>query len=622
MKRMRFTFIICLLLVTNNILISGQQSVTFALLTDLHVNPGSASDTSLKFLVDEINRTDVDFTVVTGDLSNEGSDAELNAVKKSLDKLIKPCYVLPGNHETNWSESAGTTFNKLWGNDRFMFKLKGFLFVGFNTGPFMKMGDGNVKQEDLQWIKNQLIKQKSEKDILISFSHYPLNEGLDNWIQTTGILRSFGCRIDFCGHGHQIAILNFNGIIGIMGRSMLMGNSRLPGYNIVSLRNDSVLLFNKSLSGKMDKPVIRLNYLKPDTLEKLPISPVQDFSVNEVYKKRIEITEWSDTASIFTGPCLVNDSILVYGNSLGIIKAISTHANKNLWYKQFGGPVYSTPVISKKALIVGTVEGNIIGIDPLSGRLLWEVKTARPVMAEGIVEDEYVYIGGGDGSFYKIETGTGNIVWKFSGVKGLIQGRASVSGPYVVFGAWDRYIYCLNKASGSLIWKWSNGKPQALYSPGNIVPVCSGEKVFIVAPDRYMTAISIGTGKEIWRTGKHQVRESMGASTDGSMIYAKLMNDTIIAVSAKTNIANTSWSLNAGFGYEHNPCPILATKDIVVASTRNGLVVGIDPAGKDILWKYKAGTSSVNKVIVDSHQTLWMTLTEGKIIGIKTFNVH
>ena len=209
------------------------------------------------------------------------------------------------------------------------------------------------------------------------------------------------------------------------------------------------------------------------------------------------------------------------------------------------------------------------------------------------------------------------IIWKFSGVDGLIQGKPSVAESNVIFGAWDRYLYCLDKKTGSLKWKWSNGKPQILYSPGNIFPVCVADIVFIVAPDRYMTAIKISTGKEIWRTNRHMVRESMGSSPDGSTIYAKLMNDTIIAISGITDPPGTIWAVNAGFGYEHNPCPILATNEIVVASTRNGLVVGLDPISKNIMWKYKAGTSSVNKVIMDSRRTFWLTLTEGKIVGFR-----
>jgi len=599
---------------------STQKPVTFALLTDLHVSPGSSSDSSLNLLVDEINQSDFDFSVVTGDLSNAGSDSELLAVKRALDKLKKPCYVLPGNHETNWSESAGLTINKLWGNDRFMFNFNGYLFVGFNTGPFMKMGDGHVKQEDLLWLERQLRNEKLKNQVLISFSHYPLADGLNNWVEVTDILNSYGCRIDFCGHGHRMNLLNFNGITGIMGRAMLSGNSSKPGYSIVRLRNDSVLVYNKELSGHPGKPAIRLNYNRADTLLSIAISPKPDFTVNQIYTNRKVVAEWSDTASIFSGPCLVDDSILVYGNSVGWLKAISTRSRRIIWQTHIEGPVYSTPVVSDGILVLGTVDGSIIGFDALKGSQLWVVKTGRPVLAEGLIENGFVYIGGGDRVFYKIDTRTGKIIWQFTGLEGLIQGKPAVSDSLVVFGAWDRYLYGLDKNTGSLRWKWNDGKPQKLYSPGNIFPVCAGNRVFIVAPDRYMTALDITSGKVIWRTNRHQVRESMGVSPDGSLVYAKLMNDTVIAVSASKDYPLTVWAVNAGFGYEHNPCPLVATDEMVIAATRSGMLVAIDPKTTGIVWKYKAGNSSINKVVVDNHQTFWFTLTEGKILGIKTIH--
>lgn len=44
-----------------------------------------------------------------------------------------PC---PGNHETTWSESACTTFGRLFGNDgRLAFRAGGYLFVGFTAAP-------------------------------------------------------------------------------------------------------------------------------------------------------------------------------------------------------------------------------------------------------------------------------------------------------------------------------------------------------------------------------------------------------------------------------------------------------------------------------------------------------
>ena len=119
--------------------VGGQ--VRFAFLTDVHVVPSNPQEEALRQAVDEINADLFDFVVVTGDLTNMGSDVELVNVKSILDRLKHRYYVVPGTHETNWSESAGLMFDSLWGADRFVFDIDQYRFVGYNTGPYMKMGD-------------------------------------------------------------------------------------------------------------------------------------------------------------------------------------------------------------------------------------------------------------------------------------------------------------------------------------------------------------------------------------------------------------------------------------------------------------------------------------------------
>ena len=123
--------------------------VKLAILSDVHVTPGNANEGKLREAVAEINATDVDAVMLTGDLTNEGSDEQLRNIKGILDGITHPLYVIPGNHENNWSQSACKTFNDLWGSDRFVFTVDNLVVVGMNCGPFMKMGDGHIKQEDL-----------------------------------------------------------------------------------------------------------------------------------------------------------------------------------------------------------------------------------------------------------------------------------------------------------------------------------------------------------------------------------------------------------------------------------------------------------------------------------------
>lgn len=102
-------------------------------------------------------------------------------------------------------------------------------------------------------------------------------------------------------------------------------------------------------------------------------------------------------------------------------------------------------------------------------------------------------------------------------------------------------------------WKWNNGKNANMLGPGNCVPVVTEDKVIVVAPDRYMTALDRKTGKEIWRSNKYKVRESLGVSADGKRAYAKLMDGELLAVSTEGNIYNPLWVVDSGLGYEHAP---------------------------------------------------------------------
>jgi outer membrane protein assembly factor BamB/predicted phosphodiesterase len=592
------------------------DSLKFAFLTDIHVTPGSANAEMLRLVVDEINGSDADLIVITGDLTNAGSDAELELVKSILDSLQKTYLVIPGNHETNWSESGGLKITELWDDDRFLHESGNFLLAGFSTGPYMKMSDGHVKREDIQWLGNELTRYKGKSKKLLVFAHYPLAEGLDNWFDVTDLLKEHNALVVFCGHGHRLGLHNFDGIPGIMGRALMQGSPPVAGYNIVEVRNDSLFVSEKLLGNDTLNRVISFSLTNPVEISSLPVSSRPDYSVNDQYPDVFPSYEWNDTASILAGVCLVGDSLFVYANSLGWIKAVNHIRNSIIWQKRFSGSVFSTPAVAGDAVVFGSLDGNIYGLDVSNGDILWSVDAGTPVLASPLADGSDVYIGGGTTAFYRIDASTGDIIWSFDGIDGLVQGKPALSGDNVVFGVWDRHLYNLSSATGDLKWKWNNGRVNELFSPGNIVPVISSGRVFIVAPDRYMTAIDIVTGKEAWRTAKHQVRESMGISPDGSEVFAKLMNDSIVSVSATTRGFQTLWAVDAGIGYDHNPCPLLSDDNIVIGATKNGLVTAIDRKSKSVAWMHKTGNSSVNNLVFDKFGNIWLSLPEGKIIKL------
>ncbi len=592
----------------------SKDSVKFAFLTDIHVFPGNENETAFAQAIDEINSSNVDFVVITGDLSNMGSDAELNAVKAILDSLNKPFYILPGNHETNWSETGGASYKRLFGDDRFDFERGAYRFVGFNTGPYMKMSDGHVKQEDMVWLK-KILSSGNKKQHLIAMAHYPLADGLDNWPQITALLKHQDVKMAFCGHGHKLQMLNFDGITGIMGRALLSRDKKDAGYNMVELNGDSVWVSEKKL-GQESERVFAWNINETKQIADLPKSATPNYDINKRFDKVEVKWDYADSSSVLGGFDMLPKGIIAWLSSDGYLRCINKNDKQMLRERNLGTPQYGTPVFYKNMLIVGTSQGNVRAFNVADGMPLWETEFAYPIFGEGIVDGDQIFISLGKSGMACINASNGAVVWQFNDVEGFVQAKPCVTDKEVIFGAWDRYLYCVDKTTGKLNWKWNNGHAAILYSPANVVPAVANGKVFLVAPDRYFTVLDLETGKQLYRTNEHQVRESMGISTDKKLMFAKLMNDSVVAYSTQNPEKGAVWTLNVGFGYEHNPCPMIERNGVLYGGTKNGEVFAINTDEAKLIYRYKLGNSSVNKLMLNSDGYLLVMLMEGHIFEV------
>lgn len=137
--------------------------------TDIHVTPGNVQDSLFRIAVAEANASDADLVIFGGDLTNMGSDRELAHVHGLMSQLRKPWFTVPGNHETTWSESGCTTFRRLFGHAGCVAtRAKGYLFLGYASGPYMKMADGMIRGEDLAWLERQAARRADRKPLPLS----------------------------------------------------------------------------------------------------------------------------------------------------------------------------------------------------------------------------------------------------------------------------------------------------------------------------------------------------------------------------------------------------------------------------------------------------------------------
>ena len=225
----------------------------FALFSDTHIssiNPQPSED--LQNAVNDVNALkDIDFVLVSGDVSNLGDTVSLKLAKQILEKLHVPYYVVPGNHDIRWSEPQATNFKKIFRADKFSFIHKGYQFIGFATAPPVKSENGLIQKEDIDWMK--IVLAKAGKEIpVFAVTHYPLQTGdVDNWKEMTDVLKQYNVIAVLGGHYHRNVFFNYDGIPGIISRSVLRSKDLVGGYSIFSV-SDSIKVSEKRI-GQQDE---------------------------------------------------------------------------------------------------------------------------------------------------------------------------------------------------------------------------------------------------------------------------------------------------------------------------------------------------------------------------------
>ncbi len=599
----RWSFLLLAMLAWSLVMQGGV--VKLAILSDVHVTPGNANEGKLREAVAEINATDVDAVMMTGDLTNEGSDEQLRNIKGILDGISHPLYVIPGNHENNWSQSACKTFNDLWGNDRFVFTVDNLVVVGMNCGPFMKMGDGHIKQEDLLWLDSTLTAMVKPGMQVLSVNHYPILDDLDNYRAYVDILKKYPVVTHQCGHYHTWRLYETDGINGLMVRALDMGGGNY-GYTLMTIDLDRqwIYVYNKVI-GKAPEVMFayRINQ-EFDTTER----PQESYQVPAGFDVRRIV---ADNASIFTRVG-VDDKNLYYGNSLGYCKAVDKQSGALRWQFKTDAMLFSRPAVSGKFVILPTSDKRLVWLDKKSGKLSWQYLADGPYVADGVVAGGILYQGGYK-TFQAWDVKRHRLLWRYDSINNYCQAAPVVDDADVIFGAWDTNLRSLDRLNGSLNWQWNNGKNVNLYSPGNVVPVVTSDHVVIVAPDRVTTAIDRKTGVQLWREkNDNKVRESLGRSVDGKVAYAKTMDGELVAMSTGDNYQEL-WKVDLGFGYEHAPCIVLEHDGYIYCGSRRGVLAVVNAATHELEFTYRMGSSEVNGFDVDERGDIYCSLIEGTI---------
>ncbi len=588
----------------------------FAHISDVHLGQTTSEEDLMRTINDINGNPEIEFTVVTGDITEFGADDEIIFAKSVFDKFKRPVYIIPGNHDANWSESGANTFKHIFGSDHFSFEKNGYLFVGTSSGPNMRMAPGLVPHDEIIWLKKILNPDKIGDQPVIFLNHYPMNEEMANWYEILEILKRVNIQAIINGHGHINKAFDYEGIPGIMGRSNLRGKDEYGGYNIATVRNDSMFYAERTPGVETKEIWATVELKNHDFINETIEYKRPSYAVNKTHSKVIRKWEVQENSDIAAG-IIANDKMAFHPNSNGDVVGRNLETGEEIWRYHTTGMIYSTPDIKGDNLVIASTDSTIYNLNAATGALNWKVLTGKSIVASPTIDEDVIYIGSSEGVFRALDLETGEILWEYKDVNGFVETKPLVDEDHVYFGSWGNQFYALNKKTGQKAWSWSNGSANRMLSPAAVFPVKANGKIYISDPDRATTAFDAKTGQVLQHANHHKGRESIGVSQDGKYVYVKAMTDTLFVYNTAKNSVEPEWRLDVQFGYEIGPSPMVEFDNLIFIPSDKGDIYAVNRKERMVEWVHKMSNALVNNVFPINENSLLTTTMDGKVIRLE-----
>lgn len=570
------------------------RPVTFAWISDNHLGSFAYAQDDLFQAIEDINANDViEFVVLSGDLTEFGETEELTLLKSMLARLNKPYLLTTGNHDVNWSENGCTIFEGLFGSTNFYYDAGEIRFIGCGSGPSLRMGPPHIPHEDILWL-DSLVRATPQETPIIFINHFPIDRGLANWYEVIDILKTKNTQFILCGHGHANRTFDFEGIPGVMGRSLLRRSDPIGGYNIVTIDSERNISFSERTIKTETHPAWHRAKLAPvressDTTYYRP-----DYSVNDNYPAIKCVWQLKDVTDV-ASQAEIDGDLFVYTNTAGTVHAMNAKTGETIWKYRTGNKIFSAPFITKDEVIISSTDGFIYSLKRDSGKKIWEYNTGYPIVACPLVVDRTIYIGSSNGKFYSLNLADGSENWVCEGLKGYIESRPAADKMHVYTGTWGAMFYAIDRKTGEKVWEYDTKRGRYI-SPGACWPVVSNGQVIVLSCDYFLRAFDPATGKIIWESNEAKGRESIGVSHDNNTIYVKGVAKNIDAIDISSKEYDKKWSVLMPYESNFVPTRMENTDDLVFIPTEFGVVHAVKTDGSGIAWSYKVAHSSVTSI--------------------------
>lgn len=590
----------------------GQQ-FSFAWLSDIHLNSFAYAKEDFKDAIEDINcNPEIDFVILSGDLTEFGDTREFMMLDTLLKELKRPYFMTTGNHDVNWSENGCTAFDRIFGPPHFCHDFGGYRIIGCGAGPSLRMGPPQIPREELVWL-DSVITATPPRLPIIFINHFPIDDNLSNVSDLLRILEKRDVKCILSGHLHVNKNYDAYGIPGIIGRSTLRRADPAGGYNIVSLKNDT-LVFKERIIKRETKPAWSAIAVGNAATHKVSYTG-PDYSVNLRYPEIEESwsrKEISDIAS--QGDSKGN--IYLYTNTAGILHAVNAKSGKELWSFQTGNKIFSAPFVTEGKVITTSCDGYVYALRLNNGKLIWKYDTGYPIVASPVAADGFVYIGSSNGKFLCLDLESGEQVWESAGLQGYIEARPAMDRSNIYIGTWGAKFYAIRRSDGKKVWEFDTGKGR-YFSPGACWPEVIGSRVLVLSSDNFLRSFNPADGNIAWASDEAGGRESIGFSPDKKTVYIKGIGNKVTAADISEGKYKEIWSIEMPYKSDFVPTRIESSGKLIFIPTESGTVHAVKSDGSAIVWSRKVSHSAVTSLCKTGKKRIIAMTMDGTVTCLK-----
>lgn len=554
---------------------SYSQENNFVILSDINYS-GKKSVSRVDSIITSINNSlNLDFVLVGGNLTSDGTSEKINEIYAKLQDLKTPFYVIPGPNDYKWSDNGGITINEIWEENRFSFSSNKTKIIGLNTSVINGSSIGHFFPEDLNWLNEQLTNSVENEIILILYHKF------DNIDNRSDLLKILPEDKNLIVLSNQFEKKSNKKVTPIVSHNKFNFNNKKLKWQYSFVSQDSTQL-------KITEVTADSSISKTDEISMSMISGKSKIDSSEFVLYSAESVWGRNVSETMIAEPLIADNKVIAATYSGIITCFDS-SGAVLWDYDTFGNITSKPAVINNILIVGTLQGDLITLNLENGSQLQSIGFDESITSDintfeytgkrdlMTVSDESVkyaaVFGTSSGKIYCYLVETLEEIWVNQNAKAVVINKPLLNRNRMFFSAWDGRIYCIDSREGVLIWKYRTSKNWK-DSPANCFPVTDNRYLYYVSPDSKVLKLDLRLGSKIWMKNKYNASSTIGISKDKKKLFVKSTNGRFHILSA----ANGNWvrEIIPRFGKDFSSSTIYERDKIITFASQTGDVYRIN----------------------------------------------